>query len=89
MQQNTGEDSAESYLWSQFRVAHDERLLQLAGPVKREMPADLPAERPANEQFAPTLPALRHNSLTEKIRRVHSLKRGEKRAIQIPNVPPM
>jgi hypothetical protein len=32
------------------------------------MPADLPADRQANTQFAPTLRQLRHYSLTGKIR---------------------
>ena len=52
------------------------------------MPADLPAERIAGAQFAPTLPQLRQYSLTEKIRRAHSPQHGEKRATQIPNVSP-
>ncbi len=52
------------------------------------MPADLPAERPTNAQFAPTPLQLRQYSLTEKIRRVHSLQHGEKRATQIPTVSP-
>ncbi len=51
------------------------------------MPADLPAEHVANAQFASTPPQLRHYSLTEKIRRVHSLQHGEKRATQIQTVP--
>jgi hypothetical protein len=44
----------------------------VAGPEKREMPADLTAARRPNKQFVRTLPALRDYSLTEKIRRVHS-----------------
>jgi hypothetical protein len=52
------------------------------------MPADLPAERTANAQFAPTLPQLRHYPLTEKIRRVHSPQHEEKRATEIPIVLP-
>jgi len=47
------------------------------------MPADLPADRRANAQFARTLAQLRHYSLTEKLRRVHSSKHGEKRVTQI------
>src|SRR5437763_11108098 len=46
------------------------------------MPADLPADRLADAQFAPTLSQLRHYSLTEKIRRVHSPQHGAKRATQ-------
>ncbi len=41
------------------------------------MSANLPADELANPQFAPTLPQLRDYSLTEKIRRVHSLQHGE------------
>jgi hypothetical protein len=48
----------------------------------------LPAERPANAQFAPTLQQLRQYSLTEKIRRVHSPQHGEKRATEISTVSP-
>jgi hypothetical protein len=51
------------------------------------MPADLPASRIANAQFAPTLSQLRNYSLTEKIRPVHSPQHGEKRATQISTVP--
>jgi hypothetical protein len=47
------------------------------------MPADLPADQRANEQFAPTLPPLRDYSLTEKIWRVESPERGENRATEI------
>jgi hypothetical protein len=52
------------------------------------MPADLPAKREANAQFARTLLQLRHYSLTEEIQRVHSPQHGEKRATQIQTVPP-
>jgi len=51
------------------------------------MPADLPADRLARAQFAPTLPQLRDYSLTEKIRRVHSPQHGEERAAQIQTLP--
>ncbi len=71
-----------------FKIAHDERFLQLAGPDKREMPADLPAERQANAQFARTLLQLRDYSLTENIRRVHSPQHGEKRATEISTLSP-
>jgi hypothetical protein len=52
------------------------------------MPADLPADQPANQQFAPTLPQLRQYSLTENNRRVHSPQHGEKRATQISTLSP-
>src|SRR5438552_12671808 len=52
------------------------------------MPADVPADRQENEQFARTPLQLRHYSLTEKIRRVHSPQHGEKRATQIQTVSP-
>ena len=48
------------------------------------MPADLPANSPAKPQFARPLPRLSDYSLTEKIRRVHSPERGEKRSTQKP-----
>ena len=52
------------------------------------MPADLPADQWANTQFAPTLTLLSDYSLTKKIRRVHSLQHGEKRAAEISTVSP-
>jgi hypothetical protein len=48
----------------------------------------MPADQLANAQFARTLLQLRYYSLTEKIRRVHSLQDGEKRANQIQTVSP-
>jgi hypothetical protein len=48
----------------------------------------LPANEAAKKQFARTLPQLCDYSLTEKIRRVHSPQRGEKRAAQTSTLPP-
>jgi hypothetical protein len=48
----------------------------------------MPANEAAKKQFARTLPQLCDYSLTEKIRRVHSPQRGEKRAAQTSTLPP-
>jgi len=44
------------------------------------MPAEMLPDRVTMKQFVRTLPLLHDDSVTEKIRRVHSPERGENRA---------
>ena len=54
-----------------------QQFLQLVGPVFSENASKLPAQEPANPQFARTLMQLCDYSLTEKFRCVHFPQRGE------------
>jgi len=52
------------------------------------MPVELPANLARTQQFVRTLPAFRDYSVTEKIQRVQSPRRGEKHATAISIVSP-